>query len=147
MLQDKSEIISQLVKISIYSLPVFFIILAMIYTSFGKKKIKISQNKLRMICWAFLLYLFFQWVVFQFVSFNIIGNVFSVNQSQIIPMWVVYAGLVLSALSIGLVFNLNKQIDLKKTKNFQLLLSRIALSAVPICITALFLIFFFVIKL
>ncbi len=147
MLQDKSEIIFQLVKISIYSFPVFFIILAMIYTSFGKKKIKISQNKLRMICWVFLLYLFFQWTVFQFAAFNIIGNVFSVNRSQIIPLWVVYAGLVLSALSIGLVFYLSKQIDLKKTKNFQLILSRIALSAVPICITALFLIFFFMIKL
>ncbi|NGX41704.1 MAG: hypothetical protein KR126chlam4_01550 [Candidatus Anoxychlamydiales bacterium] len=143
MLQDKPEIIPQLVKISIYSLPVFFLILAVIYTSFGKKKIKISQNKLRMICWSFLLYLLCQWIVFQFASFNIIGDVYSVNRSQIIPMWVIYAGLVLSVFSIGLVFNLSKQIDLKKTKNFQLILSRIALSAIPICITALFLSIFF----
>ncbi len=119
----------------------------MIYTSFGKKKIKISQNKLRMICWAFLLYLFFQWIVFQFAAFYIIGDAYRDNLSQIMPMLIVYAGLVLSILSIGLVFNLSKQIDLTKRKNFQLLLSRIALSAIPMCISALFLIFFFMIKL
>lgn len=145
MPQDKAEIIFQLVKISIYSLLIFFLILAVIYTSFSKKQIKLSQNKLRLVCWSFLLYLFLQWVLFQFVSFNIIGNVFSINQKQIIPMWIIYAGLVFSFFSIGLIFNLSKQIDLKQTKNFQLVLSRIALSAVPICIGVLFLVVFFMI--
>lgn len=145
MLQDKSEIIFQLVKISIYSLPIFFLILTMTYTSFGKKQVKISQNKLRVFCWSFLIYLILQWFIFQFVSFNVIGDVFLINQKQILPMWIIFAGFVISFFSIGLTFNLSRKIDLKQTKNFQLILSRIAFSTIPICISALFLIIFFMI--
>ena len=141
MLQDKSEIITQLIRISIYSLPIFFLILAWIYTSLRKKQIKISQNKLRVGCWFFLLYLLLQTIFFQGLSLKMSGNIYL--SSKGVPFIILSAGIIVSYISIMLMFFKSRKLDLKKTKNFQLILSLIALSAVPICLTALFLAIFF----
>ncbi|NGX63966.1 MAG: hypothetical protein KR126chlam6_01389 [Candidatus Anoxychlamydiales bacterium] len=142
MPQDKPEILSQLVKISIYSLPAFFLILAWIYTFLRKKQIKISQNKLRVGSWFFLLYLLIQTIFFQGLSLKMTGDVYLPSKG--VPFIILSGGIIVSYISIILMFFKSRKLDLQQTKNFQLILSRIALSAIPISISALFLIVFFI---
>ena len=116
MLQAKSEITSQLVKISLYSLPIFFFILAWIYTSFHKKLIKISQNKLRVGCWFFLLYLLVQTAFFQAITLKMTGNVYL--SSKGFPAVILSTGIVVSYISIILMVFKSKKLNLKKMKKF-----------------------------